>query len=118
MRTKEGCIALVARKTYDAAMFMTEAAWQAQIEQVAALLGWLTFHPYDSRRSREGWPDLVCSRPPRLLFLECKRERGQPTAEQYDWLERLRASGQEAFCVWPSQWDFVAQLLEGSPMTP
>ena len=109
---------MVATKTYNPADFLTEAAWQAQIEQAARLFGWLTFHPYDSRRSREGWPDLVLSKPPRLVFAELKKERGQPTAEQYDWLERLRASGQEAYCFWPSDWPLVERILKGTCMNP
>lgn len=105
-----------AMRLYNPADFLSEDDWQAQVIAAARLLGWAYYHTRDSRRSPHGFPDLVLSRPPRLVFAELKRERGQPTAEQYDWLERLRTSGQEAYCWWPSQWEGVARVLKGGCM--
>jgi hypothetical protein len=50
---------------------------------------WRWYHTRDSRRSVPGFPDLVLVRPPRLLFVELKTERGKLTADQVAWLEDL-----------------------------
>ena len=47
---------------------MREASLQANIVELASLLGWRVMHVGDSRRSiGAGWPDLVMVRPPRVL---------------------------------------------------
>jgi hypothetical protein len=47
----------------------SEAALQALVVGVAQLYGWAHYHTHDSRRSDEGWPDLVLCRPPRLVVV-------------------------------------------------
>jgi hypothetical protein len=75
--------ALVARET-------PEAAFQAQVIEAAASLGWgLIYHTHDSRRSQKGFPDLVMVRGTRLLFVELKRVGEKPRVEQVAWLEGL-----------------------------
>ena len=55
-------------------------------------------------------------RPPRLLWLELKTERGRVSLEQDDWLERLRASGQEVYVIrLPRDWDFFTGLTARDP---
>lgn len=80
---------------------MTEKAFQSQVEQVARSLGWLVYHPHDSRRSEPGFPDLVLVHPAkgRLMFRELKTQRGRVRAEQTVWLAALAAAGQDA-AVW------------------
>ena len=39
-----------------------EADFQAQVVKLALLLGWKVYHTHDSRRSREGFPDLILIR--------------------------------------------------------
>lgn len=73
-----------------------EAAFQAHVLQAAALQGWMAYHPYDSRRSQRGFPDLVLLRPstgpgPQLHFAELKSRTGSPTPEQLAWLAGLSA---------------------------
>lgn len=46
-----------ARATLDAAM--TEGELQQAIIDLARVLGLLIYHPYDSRRSEPGYPDLT-----------------------------------------------------------
>ncbi len=70
---------------------VSEAAWQKQVEQTLALCGFeLIYHTHDSRRSQAGFPDIVAIRhDPRgrtLAVLELKRETGQVTDEQAQWL--------------------------------
>lgn len=89
----------------------TERAFMAQIVRYATLMGWRCHHTFDSRRSSAGVPDILAVRRPRVVWLETKSERGRLTAEQRAWLDDLRACGQEAHCVRPSQWKFVEALL-------
>lgn len=69
-----------------------EVAFQVRVLGLAERLGYaLRYHPYDSRRSEPGFPDLTLVRPRdhRLVFLELKAGRKQPTAPQRLWLAEL-----------------------------
>ena len=76
--------------------------------RVATLSGWLVYHIRNSRRGvvqgHVGFPDIVLCRPPRLLFVECKRETAKTTPEQVDWLNRLTLAGAEVRVWRPSDW--------------
>ena len=68
---------------------MTEAELQAAIVDVAELAGWLVFHDHDSRRNPAGLPDLICVKPPRVVFIELKSDTGRVRPEQRTWLDAL-----------------------------
>ena len=70
---------------------MLEGELQTQVLELADMLGCLTYHTYDSRRSREGFPDLVIVHEPTgaLAFAELKRDGQRPTAPQDRWLRAL-----------------------------
>jgi hypothetical protein len=74
---------------------MTERQLQAAVVELARMLGWLVYHTYDSRRSLEGFPDLVMAHPRSgaLLFAELKTARGKATPEQLEWLRVLALRG-------------------------
>lgn len=94
--------------------FFSERQWQEQITDWAARREWLWYHPHRSEHSPAGFPDLVLCRPPRVVYLELKRNRpspGHPTADQQEWLDALRESGQEAWCLWPDDFDLMIELL-------
>lgn len=74
---------------------VAEAAFQAQVIEIATLYGWLSFHDYDSRRSTPGFPDLVLVRAPEIIFAELKSQRGRVRPEQGKWLAHLTAVGVE-----------------------
>src|SRR5688500_15836495 len=88
---------MTARAVLDAVI--SEKQFQAQIVALARLNGWRVYHPYDSRRSTAGWPDLALARlcpsqrgvTTELVFLECKVEAGRLTEAQRDWLFVLGA---------------------------
>src|SRR5437879_6321024 len=87
----------------------------------ARLRGWLVYHTHDSRRSEAGFPDIVAVHPRsrRLLFLECKSERGRTTDAQAAWLEALDAVREmEVFVLRPSQRDDVSAILSAEPGDP
>lgn len=89
-----------------------ERDWQDTITQAARALGWSCYHPFDSRRSAPGFPDLCCVRPGRLVFLEVKTERGRVRPEQMAWLDLLGSvPGVVARLARPSDWDAIEALL-------
>ena len=87
-----------ARRLLDAAT--SEAELQSNVLQLAGHLGWLSYHPFDSRRSAAGFPDLVLVRGDRLIAAELKRERGRPTSEQRHWLAALAAVTTASAHLW------------------
>ncbi len=92
---------------------ITEKAWLQQVRDLARTFGWETYHTHNSLRSEKGWPDLVLCKPPRILFVELKRERGKATPMQDKWLKLLRECGLIAEIWRPSDWDRAAHILSG-----
>ena len=90
---------------------LTEKRFQQQVLGLATLLGWRAYHTYDSRRSTEGFPDLVLVRRPRLIFAELKAQRTPVTDDQRAWIDELRACGQEAYIWRPEHWERLERLL-------
>ncbi len=93
---------------------VSEKEYMATIQQAAELYGWAQYHTYDSRRSIAGFPDLVLVKPPKVLFLEVKRENGRLSVAQADWLAALWGCDEvEAAVVRPSDWQQVVEWLSG-----
>jgi hypothetical protein len=91
---------------------ISEADHMAMVRELAEARGWhLQYHTHDSRRSDPGWPDDVFARPPRIIFVEYKRENGQPSPEQAEWLEALKDCEQEAYLWRPSDQDEIDRVL-------
>lgn len=61
----------------------------AVVIKYAQLRGWMHYHTHDSRRSAEGFPDLVLVRGDQLIFAELKSEKGKTTPAQDTWLMAL-----------------------------
>jgi VRR-NUC domain len=91
---------------------VTEGQLQRQVLQLARLRGWLAYHPYDSRHSEAGWPDLALCRPPRLLLVELKSSRGRVSQAQRRWLDLLgQCPGVECYCWRPADWPGIVEAL-------
>lgn len=88
-----------------------EACFMQQVADLARLRGWWVFHVYDSRRSREGWPDLVLLRGRRALFRELKRDGGRLSDLQRDVLKRLADAGLNAGVWYPADWPAIEEEL-------
>lgn len=85
---------------------LKEKEWQAQVEEALQLYRWKPWHAPPNvvvcdgcrrklyRNVRKGFPDLFAMRPPYLLWIELKTERGQLEPEQREFLDDLRACGQ------------------------
>jgi hypothetical protein len=93
---------------------VSEAGFQAQIVELAELLGYLWWHDQDSRKNNAGFPDLHLLHPVwhRRIIAELKTEKGQPTAEQYFWLLGLIECGEEAYLWRPSDWESIVETLK------
>jgi hypothetical protein len=85
----------------------------AAVCELAALGGWLCYHPWNSRHSVSGYPDLTLVRPPSVLFVELKRNaRSRLTREQRHWLGLLaQCPGVEAHVWRPDDWPAIAARL-------
>jgi hypothetical protein len=101
---------------------LTEAQWQKQIEQALDVLGWWWMHipsnvvvcPHGTkvyRGIRKGFPDILAIRPPYILWLELKRERGQLDAEQRRVGKMLEACGQVYLHARPRDRERVLNLI-------
>lgn len=95
----------------------TEAEFQRAVIELATHAGWLVYHPYDSRRSTPGFPDLTLVKPSdgRVIFAELKTARGKLRPEQVVWLEALSACAGVEVALWrPQYWPaIVAALVHG-----
>lgn len=99
---------------------ITEAAFQKLVITAAKAAGWRVAHVERAQRRPGKWttpttaglPDLILLRPPQLVFLELKKEKGDPTPAQTEWVAGLQACpGVEAFIVRPSDTDEILALL-------
>ena len=88
----------------------SEKAFQQRVMDLAKACGWLCYHPYDSRKSEAGYPDLSLCRD-RLILAELKSERGRLSKPQAAWINRLRAAGVTVYVWRPSQWNEICRVL-------
>ena len=99
-------------RTDDASGLVTEASWQAQVVAAAEVYDWYIYHNPDSWRSTAGFPDLVLIRPPRVRFLELKRQTGRLSPIQREVIAALEACpGVEVHVARPSDWEQVCSWL-------
>lgn len=108
---------------------LTEKLFQRQVVELAKIHGWRVYHPFLSKWSERGFPDLtmVRARDRRLLFAELKADKGAISAHQAEWQELLGAVSDAAagiphdevrdgrrieVVVWrPRDWDEIERVL-------
>lgn len=73
-----------------------EVEVQQLVTDTATVLKWRWFHPFDSRRSAGGWPDLSLARD-RVIFAELKKDGERPRPDQVMWLNDLASAGAEVY---------------------
>jgi len=106
---------------------LEEADWMGAVGEALDWLGWSWIH-HRAARTAAGWvtatqgnaaagfPDIVAVRPPRVLWLELKLDKGRVSPEQEDWLATLNDSGQEAHLIrLPREWDRLMELVARDP---
>jgi hypothetical protein len=104
----------------------SEASWRQTVLDYATLRGWRWWCDVATNaprrcsncgeirripRNASGHPDLLLVRRPRLLWVELKAEDGTVSTDQQDWLDELRACGQECFVWRPSDWPEVERVM-------
>lgn len=103
---------------------LSEAEFQSQVRQVAEIYRWGMHHNPESRRADPGFPDLVLVRPPRILFVELKTDRGRldkrertdkkgkPLWNQQDWKDALEGCPGVEYYLWrPRDFDEIERVL-------
>lgn len=116
----------VDRSRLELARAQSEADWQATVMAVLQAHGWTAFHINASivrvttggqrtyatavTSQGRGFPDVIAIRGHRLVFIECKAQRGAVNAEQHLWHQRLQlVAGVEVYVLRPSDGQ---QLME------
>ena len=94
------------------ALQITEKQFMAQVVELPRALNWKIYHPYDSRRSSYGYPDLTMVRPPRVIFMELKNEKGRLTIPQEWWQDKLKKCPGVEYYLWrPRSWPEIEEVL-------
>lgn len=83
---------------------LSEANLQRHVVALARQLDYLVYHAHDSRHSAAGFPDLIAIRGAEMFVIECKREKGKLTADQWEWLNAFTNMGSYAFVLRPRHW--------------
>lgn len=78
----------------------SETVLLADCRAMARQHGWLIYHTHDSRRSEEGFPDIVATDGTTALFAELKTRTGKLTEAQSLWIEMLRHATRLETYVW------------------
>ena len=92
-------------------MEIPEKDLQQQVEQLLRLFCWRYYHTWNSRRSAQGFPDLIALRRERHLVAELKKEGGEPTPEQQNWLDEFEEVGFEVYIWRPADVEQAAKVL-------
>lgn len=84
---------------------LTEKEFQRQVVELATIRGWRVYHPFLSKWSERGFPDLtmVRARDRRLVFAELKRDKGRTSEAQDEWLALLGRLTDESCGVPPGE---------------
>lgn len=91
--------------------YATEDDFQADVIRHATARGWLVYHTRDSRKSAEGFPDLVLLRGDRQVVAELKIGNKKPTRTQQHWLDHFEAAGVETHVWRPADWKEIEEAL-------
>lgn len=112
---------------------MTEDQFLRSLVDIASWHGWRPYHVNKSSREvlfgkgtrherrawvsninkqGEGFPDLVLVRPPQVLFVELKSDRGSLELAQREWRDLIAACPQVEWYMWrPSDYDEAIRIL-------
>ncbi len=92
---------------------ITEKDLREQIRDLCKVLGYKFYFSWTSIHSPRGMPDLILVKPPRILFVELKTDKGQVSEYQKEWLDILNeCPGCEVYVVRPSDIEEFAKVLQ------
>ena len=98
---------------------ITEKEFSQQVEDLLNLFGWRWCH-FRPARTEYGWRTPLSGYPGfldyiavknRLIIFELKSENGNLTSAQEEWLDTLKACGQEVYLWRPADIEDIARLL-------
>lgn len=102
---------------------MTHEEWQAQVVQLAHILGWNHLHvrrtigrgrKWTTSTNRKGWPDLFLWHDQRgFVAIELKVKPDKPKPEQLEVLDELARAGARTMVAYPDDLDEVQAILSG-----
>ena len=93
---------------------ITEKQFAKTFEIECKLGGWRYYHTFLSRFSVAGFPDYCLVKGNRLVFVELKVGKNQPTPEQYEWLDLLSMTpNTEVYLFYPEDEIEVTEVLSG-----
>ena len=84
---------------------------QRNVQELARAYGWADWHVLRSKGMRAGFPDLVLIRPPDLVWVELKSEKGRLSPAQKEMHEMLRACGQQVYLWYPGNEEEIMEVL-------
>ena len=92
---------------------VTERDLREQVRDICKLFGWKMQFTLWSIHSPKGFPDLFLANAEqrRIIFAELKSEKGKLTPEQEEWLEILKACGQETYLWRPADILGIVEIL-------
>ena len=92
---------------------LSEKAFMAAVVRLARQQQYMVYHTWSSKRSPEGFPDLICARTGTpLLAIECKTDMGQVTSPQHAWLAILAGCTGVVAEVWrPADMAHIVEVL-------
>lgn len=95
---------------------ITEKDLREQVRDLCGLFGWKMQFTLWSIHSPKGFPDLFLANAEqrRIIFAELKSEKGRLTPEQEEWLNILKACGQEVHLWRPADIEEIAATLSPS----
>lgn len=92
---------------------ITEKDFLSQVKDLAKVYHWRFYHPFLSKWSERGYPDITLIRPPKIIFVELKRENGKLTTHQQEWADLLKACPGVEYYLWqPSQFEQIVATLK------
>lgn len=89
---------------------ISEKDFQRLVITEANRLGWMVFHPFDSRKSEAGYPDITLVRD-RVVWMELKADAGRLSAAQETWGEAISFARGEWYCFRPRDWQTILEVL-------
>ena len=92
---------------------ITEKIFQSQIRELSKILHVdKYYHPFLSKWSEKGYPDITIVKVPKLIFLELKTEKGKVTEAQQEWHDLLnQCTSIEAHIVRPADFNEIVEYL-------
>lgn len=95
-------------------MEITEKQFESRVKDLAKMFGWKYYHPFLSKWSERGWPDITLLRDGRLIIAELKTDKrsSKLSPAQARWLWELRkVLGIEVYIWRPRHTERIAEVL-------